>query len=195
MSREDDVLNYVQGRMGDAETAQFERDLQADAALRSEVAVLQAARGVLAPEAAPGKEEGWRRLSAALDAEPKTAPLPTPANVNRTIWAPLAQAAGIAGAAIALWQFVAVPNLGLGPDTRFTPASEATSGPVLQIMFQDSATLGDLSEILAEFDGAVVSGPGAMGLYRVAFPTADAREAARRALTGRDDLVADIFVE
>lgn len=195
MSRDDDVLNFMQGRLSDADKARFERDLEGDADLRAEIAVLKAARAVLSEEPATGNQDGWKRLSTTLDAEHEQTRPSRPANTNRPIWVSFAQVAGIAAAAIALWQFVAVPNLGFGPQDRFTPASELASGPVLQVMFADAATMGEVSQILAELDGTLVSGPGAMGIYRIAFTDQDARAAAQASLSERGDLVDEIFVE
>ncbi|RYY62136.1 MAG: hypothetical protein EOO12_13770, partial [Chitinophagaceae bacterium] len=89
LSREEELLSYIDNELGDADRAALERDLSADPALRAELAAYHAARLPADAVACPFKEELYRR-------EEKRRPL---------LWLPrVAAAVLLLGAGAALWQ-------------------------------------------------------------------------------------------
>lgn len=192
MDREEKVLAYVQGRMSADDKTAFETEIAGDTSLSAEIAALKAARKAFSEIDAldmPDVDAGWAKVSASIAAD-----IPEAANQNRGIRLSLAQAAGIAIAAVALWQVLAVPMIG-GDEATFVPAGIEADAPILQVVFRDDATLGEVTELLGALDGVIVSGPGALGLYRVAFVDEAARAAARDALAERADLIAELMSE
>lgn len=186
MDRDDKVLLYVQERLTTGERDTFEREIAGDPTLAAEVTALQAARRALVPEVQAA--DGWDRLSNAIDAT-----RPAAANDNRPIRFTLLQAAGLVVAAVALWQFIAVPTLGTGPADRYTVAGVDADAPRLQVLFQADASAGEIVTLLSELEGTIVSGPGALGIFRVEFADDAALEAARLRLTERSELVEQVM--
>ena len=163
-----------------------------DAALAAETEVMRAARAEIGRDMPPtDKAAGWARLDAAISAERAG-----PANDNRRPWLMVAQAASVAIAAIALWQFAVVPQLGDDTGAEYLTASEAVvDGPSLQVVFAASAPVGEIAAVLAELEGTVTDGPGALGVFRIGFADAALRDAAAERLAARSDLVDQVFAE
>ena len=186
MDRDDRLTAYLQGRLDPEARAAFEREVQADPALAAEVAALRDARARFAEEAeaaADRREAGWRRLSAAI------APAaPAAANENRPLRLSLVQAAAVALVAVGLWQVAAVPLLS-PDDAAYRTVSEAPDAISLQIVFRADAPLGEVADLLRRLGGTVQDGPGALGVWRVAFADAQARDDAAAALADQSDLV------
>lgn len=191
MDRDDQILSYIQDRLSPDARQAFEQSMAADPALASEVDVLLAARRLSAQsdtEALPS--DGWHRLSASIDAEDQP-----PANENRAPWATLAKAASIAALSIGIWQFAIYPRISAPPPDTFTPASQSLTAPALQVIFTPEARTADVSELIYEIGGTIVDGPGAIGLYRIAFEDQTSRAAAQTALAQRPDLVSSVTLE
>lgn len=191
MDRDDRVLAYVQGKLSDTDVAAFEQDLQRDADMAAEVLALRAARAEFGHDTEQGDATaGWARLEAAINAERGVA-----ANDNRPVRLSLWQTAGLIAASLALWQVAVVPMTRTQVTSGFEAVSETTQAPVLQVRFSDTAPLGLINALLREIDATVVDGPGALGLYRIAFTGTQQLEAARAALTARPDLVEMVTVQ
>ena len=192
MGRDDQVVNYLQGRLDEGQRRAFEADIAADPALAAEIEVLQAARQLNDQDTAShGRDmhDGWARLDAAIGAE-AAAPA---ANDNAAPWKALAKAACIAVVSIGLWQFAVAPRLAAPPQAEYAPASQSEgSEAVLQVIFTDSAPAGQIAALIYELGGTVIDGPGAIGLYRIAFEDAQSRADAAVALAARPDLVASV---
>ncbi|MEM1431226.1 MAG: hypothetical protein AAGG09_17370 [Pseudomonadota bacterium] len=191
MDDDDRILAYVQGALGGEARAAFEREMAERPALRAEVSALAAAQSVFAEdqEDAAAAEAGWERLSRSIAAEPAPAlgTAPAPANLNRRPM--LLQFAAVAIGAVVLWQVLAVPYLP-GPERAgFAPVSEAPAEIALRVGFAEGARVADLNALLDEIGARIVDGPGALGLFTLAFDDAAAREAAEALLTERTDLV------
>ncbi|MCV6598651.1 MAG: hypothetical protein OIF40_16420 [Mangrovicoccus sp.] len=191
MDREERLLAYMQDKLPADARRQFEAEIAADDQLAAEVAALRSARAEFArQDAAADLEAGWASLTEALDAE-----RPVAANTNRPVKLSLAQAAGLVLASVMLWQLAAVPVLDRIRTEGYAPVTEAASGPILQVMFAGSAEMGDISEVLRSFDGSILDGPSAMGVYRISFPSEAQRDAARAALSDRPDLAVSVTIE
>jgi hypothetical protein len=78
-------------------------------------------------------------------------------------------------AVAALLLVVALPTLRTTPDyeTLSSGAEQTTTGPRLRVVFADSATVGEIRQLLRDIDGNIVAGPTALGVYTVALPAAD----------------------
>ena len=171
---DEDLLDYIAGRSSAEQTQEIEAAAKADDELAADIALMQAARRVLGEatqENAPGPL-GWARLERQIDAEGKTAPIAS----TRPVWQ---IAAASAVAAIALWQFVAAPLVMPGDDARYETATGNTAdGPALTVAFTASATEAQIRALLVETGGQIISGPSALGLWRIGFVDEAARDAA-----------------
>ncbi|GIT89937.1 hypothetical protein JANAI62_05790 [Jannaschia pagri] len=193
MDRDETTLAYLQDRLSPEDRAAFEAEAARDPALGAELAVLRQARVALAPtENAERQRAGWARLSAALSAGDDATGT---ANDNRWPSLSLVQAAGVVVAAVAIWQLAAVPLFTSDPGGRFVPASETAEGPALQVVFAAGATMAEVNALLSSVDAEVASGPGALGVYRLTFVDAMARDAALDVLATAPALVAEVMAD
>ncbi|HVL20022.1 MAG TPA: hypothetical protein VM422_03395 [Amaricoccus sp.] len=166
------LVAYVRGRLPDAEAARIVALTAARPALAAEIALVRGiAADVDAEAAAPGPGAlGWARIARALDAEA----LLQPVSPRRPLW----HMAAAAAAAVVVWQLVAVPLLP-GPEPRYQPATQGpAAGPEIAVVFAPEATEAELRMLLRAVGAEVVGGPSAVGLWRLAFPDAAARDAA-----------------
>lgn len=90
------------------------------------------------------------------------------------------------------WNFLAEPLISPTTDT-FQAASSSSDGSVLQIRFNDAASVADISAALYDLEAKIIDGPSAIGLYRIEFSTEALREAALIALPERQDIVVQIL--
>lgn len=187
MDQDDKTRAFVQDRMPPDQRAAFQAEIDASPELAAEVAMLQAARAEFAAEPAPDAAAAWARLEPALDRG-----RPSAANVNARPRRALLQAAMVAVISIGLWQALVVPRLGPSSAPGFTAASVPDASVALQIGFADTATAGEIAATLYDLGGVITDGPSALGLYRVEFPDAPSRDAAKETLAARPDLVTDL---
>ncbi|WP_435310986.1 hypothetical protein [Primorskyibacter sedentarius] len=183
--RTEEMLDYVHDRLDPEARQSFEADLSRDAHLRAELAVVQAVarEGAAPPPTAEARDAGWASLSAAIDADARR----IPANDNRGF--SLAQVATIAIVAVVITQFFTLSLWPDDPGAGFAPASQDTSGFVLQVGFAPEATAAQLTALLQELGATLVDGPGALGLVTLSFTDEAARTAALEALRAQPDLV------
>lgn len=193
MDRDDRLVAYLQDRLNPAERKDFEAEMGSDPALAAEVSVMRGARVAMGKEEADeDANAGWQRLQASIQRERRQTPA---ANLNRRPFFMLAQAAAVAIAAIAVWQFAVTPMISPDEQSGYTTASDELALPVLQVVFADTATAGEISAALLEHGGRIIDGPSAIGLYRIAFPDEDRRSRAREALASQPGLVDSVFIE
>ncbi len=177
METEDQILMYIQDRLSKEDRQAFEARMASDRSLAAEVAVVKSARAEFASMRASGADvqAGWADLERRIEADQVA--VPPAANVNGPIRLGLLQVAAVAALAVMVWQFVAVPQMGNGPD-MFETVSEQGDGFVLQVVFQPDATLADTTEFLSRFQGTISDGPGATGVYRLRFEGPELLESA-----------------
>jgi len=189
VDRDDEMLNYVQNRLTGDRRAAFEAEMQTDPQLASEVKVMQAVRVELSQEGDALEQDasGWERLSKSIDASR------APANDNRAPIRQLFQMASAAVLAVGVWHFGVAPSLNSGGP--YETVSEEAGGPVLQVVFAGTASLGDVTALLEQFEGQIIAGPTALGVYRVEFADTALRDAALTELAERSDLVSDVFAQ
>lgn len=188
---EDDLLAYAQGKASPALAGEIERAMASNPGLKAEVSTTLALREALAAQDvgnAPGAF-GWRRLEAEIRRETKQA---APAETRRpfALWRAAAVFLGLA--VLGQGAYIAAT---LTPQDRagFRTATENETAHVLVVGFADSADVATVEALLRVTGGRVIDGPGALGIYRVAFDTQAALQEARLRYDGESavDLVAD----
>ena len=178
---------YANGTLTPAETATVEQHLAQCPACRAELKQCHALATAVRDNAeswqpAPG---GFDRLMAEIDRlEPKPTPAKTRspplfqrildwlgATPNPVRWTLALESMAVA----ALLLVVALPMLRTAPDyeTLSSGAEQTTTGPRLRVVFADSATVGEIRQLLQDIDGNIVAGPTALGVYTVALPSGE----------------------
>ena len=185
MDRDDRMLAFLQGRMDAQESEEFEAEMARDRSLSAEVSAMRNVRSAFSDESfASQRQQGWARLSEALESEARPV-----ANDNRPIRFSLWQVAATVAGAVLLWQATVAPILTPDGGDGYVPVSETVQGPVLQVAFTADASIGAVSDLVVAAGGTIVSGPGSIGVYQIAFPDEAARDAARLAFQERTDLI------
>ncbi len=140
-------------------------------------------------QATPGfdADGNWQRLSARIQAESFRQGTPR----RRASWhwggwtAWLAYGLGVATTAAVLLVITPLREEGTGPQT-VSPLGEASTpsapaGRVLQVVFRDEVSLGEVRALLASLDAEVIGGPGRLGVWHVVVPR-EREQAARQTL-------------
>ncbi|MEM9575773.1 MAG: hypothetical protein AAF999_02035 [Pseudomonadota bacterium] len=183
MNRDEDILDYLQDRLTPDRKAAFEGEMAQNAALAAEVALMKAVRSELAQ--APRHEQAeavWTRLSAEIDAAPKAA------NDNRPLWKEALKYAAVAILSVAVWQTTLGPRIGIRQD-GFRTASEGQVDFSVQVKFVPTASYGEIADLLSSLGGRITDGPSALGLVRLSFDDATARQEAIYLLEAERELV------
>ena len=182
---------YANGTLTPAETATVERHLARCPACRADLEQCHALATAVRDNAeswqpAPG---GFDRLMAEIDRlEPKPAPTETRAPTllqrirdwlgatpNPVRWTLALESMAVA----VLLLVVALPMLRTAPDYETLSGGTeqpAASGPRLRVVFADSATAGEIRQLLQDIDGDIVAGPTALGVYTVVLPSGERPE-------------------
>ncbi len=174
---EDALLAHLRGESTPEDAAKIEAAAAEDPDLRAELALMGGLKGALAAatDGPDMREFGWRRLEADIGKTTRTAP------PQRThIW----RIAAVFLGALVLGQgaYIAMaPVTGEAPTFRTVSEEAAAFG--LGIGFVATAEIGDIQELLRATNARIVDGPGAIGLYRLAFETEAARDAGREVLS------------
>lgn len=169
---DEELLDYARGDASDALAARIEAAAAQDQMLQAEIAVLQSFKPALAiDDMQPPGELGWKRLEASINAEA------TPAR-STSLWRIAATVLGLA----VLGQGAYIATQMPGNPDQFRPVAEVAEAHVLGVVFEDTTTMADLAALLSAAEARIIDGPSAIGLYRLAFVSAEAREAARETL-------------
>jgi len=171
---EDDLLDYVRGAAPPALSERIEAAMARDPAFKAEIALMRGLKPALqGAETGPSSAEfGWRRLEAEIrrdGAQPRSTPLLRQVAILR-IAAVLLLVVGLGQAG-----YIA-SLLSTGEEPTYHTATKATEAYVLGIAFAPEATAAEIEALLGETDARVIDGPSALGLYRVAFVSAEALE-------------------
>ncbi|MCK0167642.1 hypothetical protein MWU52_08800 [Jannaschia sp. S6380] len=173
---EDDLLAHLRGENTPEAAARIEAAAAADPDLRAELALMAELKPALADatDAPDMRPFGWRRLEAEIANAPRVAP------VDRT---PLWRGAAVFLGALVLVQGAYIAfTPGDAEDPAFRTVSDEAAAFGLGVGFTASAEIGAVEALLRETGARIVDGPGALGLYRLAYESTSAREAARIAL-------------
>ncbi len=195
----DAVPDYVRGRLSDAERRAVEAAAEADPSLAAEIRLFEKIAEQYAADREPGAadELGWARLARAIDAE--TSPGETSgagaggAKVSRR-W----RYAAILFGVLALGQpaFQALRGDGEDGDARYVTVSEEVSDThALKVGFVADARAGEIRALLERSRGEIVAGPSALGLYRVSFASAEAKDAALQSYRDEKKIVMTVGEE
>jgi hypothetical protein len=166
------------------EKARVEAAVAADPALQDELATLREIRARMQEEALPQSPGafGQARLLRDIDRETRT---------SRSGW--LWQGAAAAALVLLVVQTVVYR---MDDDLRLAGGpTELATGPVLTVAFDGAATEAEIRVLLIELDLTIVSGPSAIGLYRLAARDDAARVAALARLTAATGLVESVEAE
>lgn len=165
---------YVNGTLAEAERAPVAAHLAQCSRCRDELAFLtslQAGVRAAAEEDAAGMpgELGLKRLLRDVGRE---VPRPMPARAPRSWWRPVLAAAAVLIIAV---QGVTIVQLHRATN-RLTPlGGPSPAGAVVQVRFDPNAREAQIRAALQAVDGELVSGPGALGIYRVRLGDLEAR--------------------
>ena len=173
------LVFLANGTLEGSEKVRAEAALAADPGLQAEIDVLKQIRTQMQSEAierSPG-EFGHARLMRDIAREA------APVRSSR-LWQ------GLAAAALALLVVQTVFSLNGGSLVRLAGGGvESTDGPVLTVAFAGDATEAEIRALLIEADLTIVSGPSALGLYRLAAKDQGAREAALAKLNSAGGII------
>lgn len=188
---DEETLSFVHGTAPQDLAARIEDALQQDPALAAEIALMRNLKPALAQETAnPPGELDWRRLDAAIEKERSaTAPARTPSGNVVSLWKVAAVVFGLA----TIGQAAFLTTIISGPEVGFQTASDPAAEHVLVISFMPETTELEMRSLLQDTGARLIDGPGASGLYRIAFDTADALQTGRDQIANAEivDLVAD----
>lgn len=161
---------FVNGRLGESERVELERQLVDDPELAREVQFLHALRDGIREQDQPVPGElGLARLK--RDIARETQPSPNRASGQKGYWKPVALAACVL---LGVQTVILIGPQGWrnAADTDIRPAAgeRRAQGPQLQIVFDQGATAGQIQVALLSVSGTIVDGPGALGIYRLELP-------------------------
>ncbi|MEM7642853.1 MAG: hypothetical protein AAF366_10020 [Pseudomonadota bacterium] len=166
---EDELLAFAQGRADSGLAVRIETARADDPGLAAELALMAGLKPALAGAAGavnPPGEMGWRRLEAAIGQQAA----PARAAGSVALWRAAAVVFGLA--AIGQGLYFGTGQDGTAPG--YQTASDEIFEHVLAIGLQPDATEAEIRAVLQAANARLVDGPGASGLYRVAFETAAA---------------------
>lgn len=181
---EDELLAHMRGEAAPELSQRIEAAAANDPALCAEIATMQGIKQALmdGETGNPPGEFAWRKLEAAIREEPTSAQQSRSSGAV-TWWRAAAVFLGLAvlgqGAYLVVNQ---TPHEAAG----FRTASHATEQHVLAIRFAPGTQVDAMTALLRGANARMIGGPGASGLYRVAFASDDARQAARAVFDGSD---------
>lgn len=161
---EDELLAFVRGTAPGGLAARIETARSEDPDLAAELALMAGLGPALAgmPAASEPGEAGWERLEAAIRKEPRPANIP--AAPRRQLMAWRAAAAVFLAAAVIEGAWLAGR-----PEPGYQTVTSGAAEHVLAVAFRPDATEAEIRALLQAAGGRFVDGPGATGLYRVAF--------------------------
>ena len=191
------LLDCAKGRLSEQVCAEVEAAAQADTTIFEELAyykgLARAGEQGSVTEASPG-ELGWARLSRELDRFEDTQSLPEPAaaNDNSRLWKFAAIALGL----LAMGQFSAGFIGTLSQEApRYIPVGESEAEFGAQVTFAENVSEKAVRELLIEVEANIVSGPSALGIYRLGFVNSDARDQGISKLSQKSDIVESVIVQ
>ena len=168
---EDELMDYVRGAASAGLAGRIEALMARDTGLRAEIALMRGLRPALkgADSSQPPGEFGWRRLEAAIrrgEGQRRHAAAPR----RTAVWRIAAAFLGVA----VLGQAAYIASISTTVDDAvYRTAFNAAESHVLGIAFAPGATAGETGDLLRAVNARVIDGPSALGLYRVAFGSAE----------------------
>jgi anti-sigma factor RsiW len=174
---------YVNQTLSGDELELVERHLESCEQCRTEVAALQQIRDESKQQFAtqsPGRL-GLARLKAEIKREKREQQREVSPHPSFLWWRPM-MAAAVLVIAIQSVLLIKMER----PEGTITPLSgKPAAEVVLQVRFNPHATESEIREVLSAVDGDIISGPGALGIYRITLKnvTADQQDVITQALS------------
>ncbi|MCB1494063.1 MAG: hypothetical protein KDJ77_20035 [Rhodobiaceae bacterium] len=189
---EDELLAHVRGAAPSDLSDRIDAQAARDPDLRAEIAVMRGLKPALVGDDAgnPPGEFGWRRLEAEIrkDQAASRSAVPQP---RVALWRAAAVIFGLA--VLGQGAFIAT-TVNRAPDEAvYRTASDPTGRHVLGVSYKPDATVADIDALLRDAHARTIDGPSALGLYRIAFESAEAMRAGRAKFeaSGLVDLIAE----
>ncbi len=166
----DDIPWWVNGTLPEAEQRRVAAHVEHCSECREELARQRQLYAHLHADtdAEPVPLEAWHELLARIDAAQPSSREPVTAKRRWSQIVLWAQAAVIAGLAIALW----LPA-GTGSYVTLSSSSSSTPHGAVRVVFAPDASLERINRLLHDIGGEVVAGPSEAGVYTVKFASAD----------------------
>ena len=178
------LVSYAAGTATEQERKEVEamaendKDVAARLALAtSSKTALQSAKAKEEEDWTPG-ELGFRRLMRDIEREEKAAPDLSKVKWidSLAVWRAVAAVAAIGLVAVSVWRFDGATR---DPAGGYVPATGgAEVAAAAQITFANSATEAQIRGLLLDTGARLIDGPSALGVYRAAFESKEARDAA-----------------
>ena len=184
----EDLLEYARGTLSPDMREKVEQACKADPKLAEELAYYQGLRAAVRDEPYSAKEEGWEKLSLAIDNLDTPTELPTPANDRGRLWRWAACALGVA----LIGQTALIAVNGSGPksdDAIYATVTAEGSDTQLQVSFKPLATEGEIRGLLLEVEAEIVEGPSAIGLYVLSFESESEKDLGLKELSENQNII------
>ncbi|WP_172332736.1 hypothetical protein [Mangrovicoccus sp. HB161399] len=185
---EDELMSFIRGTAPADLAARIAASRDRDPALAAELALMAGLGPALADEPGAGTPDGtgWARLEEAIRLEPRAANVPAAPRRQLMAWRAAAAVFLLAAVAEGAW-------IAGRPEPGYQTVTSGTAEHVLAVGFRPDATEAEMRTLLQSAQGRLVGGPGAAGLYRVAFADEAALDAGRDLLgaAGIVELVAE----
>lgn len=156
---------YVNGTLAGEELQAVEAFVEANESARTQVEFLQQVRNEVREEQAgsPGAF-GLQRLNAAIASQQAdtTEASDTTNVVKLSRWR---MAAAVAGLVVMLQAGLLFNTFQQEP--AYVPLGVDSDAQLVQVIFQEDATEGEIRSLLQEVGASISSGPGALGIYRL----------------------------
>ncbi|MEO1494568.1 MAG: hypothetical protein AAFV19_20665 [Pseudomonadota bacterium] len=179
---DDDLLSFAQGKAGPDVSAAIEEAQRDDPVLAAEIAMMQGLKPALAElsgGANPPGEFGWRRLEGEIDREIRAPVAPQErSGGNIIMWKAAAVFFGLAVLGQTTYHAMTP-----APEVTYQAASQVAAEYVGAVRFAPTATEAEIRAVLQAIGARLVDGPGATGIYRVAFNSQEELTAGKAALS------------
>ena len=187
------VPRYLRGELSGTEKAEFESYIDENPDFKTEIEFqrnLMAAR----PDegTAIGLEFGWAKLSRTIDSleAEENPPLDRQAMVepqNKSFLGNMWKIAAVMLACLSIGQALYITN---SEPSEYQLASENNAaGITLQVEFESSLSLNEITRFLVEHKSQIISGPGNLGIYTLSFSDIKRCEFAIKAIKSKEQFV------
>ena len=179
------LVSYAAGTATEQERKEVEAMAENDKDVAARLALATSSKTALQSAKAKEEEEDWtpgelgfRRLMRDIEREEKAAPDLSKVKWidSLAVWRSVAAVAAIGLVAVSVWRFDGATR---DPAGGYVPATGgAEVAAAAQITFADSATEAQIRGLLLDTGARLIDGPSALGVYRAAFESKEARDAA-----------------
>ena len=185
------VPRYLRGELTADETSEFEAYVDENPDFQADIEFQRNLIAARSDDNAPADMEfGWAKLSRSIDALDvesasfqETTIAPQSVFHVRNMWKIAATVLGC----LSIGQALYITN---SETAKYELASEKTEqGITLQIGFESSISVNELSRFLVDHESQIISGPGSLGIYTLAFSNIEKCESAVNTLKSKEQFV------